>query len=450
MQILSRGVLVLAGLAVFLVEISCGQVPPDLPGATLAEYLNSSCPHPPYNPPLPEAQDQLQRAFTSQKRFFVVIGASRYPADNGQADSSDDRPFVESSARRVRDALIKHGYQEAGFLVGRDATKEKVRQALRQFQNVGPEVSVVVYYAGHAVPGDSATNDDLYLQLANERVALGNGLPVSLVLGELQGPKTGDNRPTSRARVFLVIDSCYSGQPLLNAPIWRAGMLTSLVLLTSARAEQRSWPLTLPDGDVATAFGYFFARALTDDWDCTDRLRDGAITIWEVHLYLDRRLKEVRDRKLIEDAMTPDFSDPEHHSMLAYDPTRVVDTGIRTAVASIVVPPGLANQFAGTNTSMQVMADNETLHTIDFESLKKNADGSLEWFFPATPAEQQHMSIQVWRPNGQVTTSRVGEPSMVRIPGRIPAGATNVILQQASPASASLKGVQILSNAIVR
>lgn len=285
----------------------------------------SQCPAGPYVAVAPP--DRLEAVFSGRKRYRLVIGASvNIP------DPSRNLTYVESTARLVDGALKDAGYTESlGLLVGRDATKAKVIEALESIGSLDSTAQIVVYYVGHG--RRSTTGGDLVLTVADQPVDSDSGLAVRTLLATALTPF--DPRFRKIPRVVLVIESCFSGAASVFQPGFRSVFedgrntdFSRLAFLSSSSSTEESRPLP---GDTVGAFGRFFADALNKDWACTDKAADGALTIQEIAARIQERLAVAK--MTIGGLMQPDFLDRGHYSTLVYRPDRVANLeGFRAAV----------------------------------------------------------------------------------------------------------------------
>jgi hypothetical protein len=320
------------------------QRPQDSPLAAVV----TSCRAPSYLPP--PNPDRVALLWSASKRYQLVIGADQYAMS-----PEHDRPFVGLTTRFVSARLTERGFAplpsfataSEPFLSGSTATKARIWDAIREMRRktLGNDVGVI-YYVGH---GSVAPNQhDLSLATQDRPVEADEGIRVSDIVGELS---LGEYRSNilEIPKIILVLDTCYSGnfvshdgvvltdadgvQKLANIA---SGYPTpdKMVLLTATApgGSNRAYELR---GAGLSAFGFFFARALSEDWACADTTADGIMTIRELEAFLRNRLNAAHKAALIEGVMRPFKRTRDDSSFLAYDATKYATDGDRGSLVEL-------------------------------------------------------------------------------------------------------------------
>jgi hypothetical protein len=216
----------------------------------------------------------------------------------------------------------------------------------------------IIYYVGH---GNIASNgSDLTLAIYEEPVASDQGYRVSDLLGLLQ-LSIYRSSIAEIPHFFIILDACFSGtvaqsskpaiqtidgvQHLVEIPGGGPVIPDQMAILTSTAAGSSSSAYEL-QGSGLSAFGYYFARALKEDWACSDSLsRDGILTLLEMKQYLKERLKLASDKGAVAAAMSPSMLARDGNALLAYRADKYLEPGFRDLIFSLLIQPG-ANQTA--------------------------------------------------------------------------------------------------------
>jgi hypothetical protein len=334
--------------------------PPSKP--VIPAALTPACSLPAYKqPPNP---DKIDLALKQRKRYRLVIGAGKFSQSQGM-----DRSFVAATAADVDQALDKAGFaplpslsKDHPYLVNEGATKQAIKDALAAMAQVMSDKDYgVVYYVGHGMVAPS--NKDVSLAVYDKPVAADEGIRVSDLLGELEiGQWRSDI--TEIPHFLIVLDACYSGnatlgsQPLLitikNVQRIVNGDNQSVpdhVAIMSATSDGDSSSAYELVGTGESAFGFYFARALEEQWPCADALPDGILTLSELIDYLTRKLRNagngIAGQKYTEATMVPRLltSNNYDHAFIAYSAAHYSKDGVRDLIADIEVEP-TADQVA--------------------------------------------------------------------------------------------------------
>jgi len=326
------------------------------PQMNLLQTITAMCPAPNYIPP-PEPDD-VGLIWNKSNRYQLVIGVDEYalsPASN--------RAFVRRTAQTVSARLTELGFaplpmfamSKEPFLSGASATKEMIWQAVREMRQKtkGDDVGII-YYVGHG--SITPSNADLTLATQDRPIASDEGIRVSDIVGELS---LGEYRNNIQEipKIILVLDTCYSGNFLgpdgkttivESAGIQRLTTIASgyptpdkMVVLTATGQGTVNRAFEL-NGTGVSAFGFFFVRALAEDWACADTAADGVLTIREIYQFLSLRLQNARKLNLIEGTMRPLKRNNDENSFVFYDPKKYAVPGDRGALVALtaLAPPG--------------------------------------------------------------------------------------------------------------
>lgn len=295
-------------------------------------------------------RDQMQR----RKLYRLVIGAGEF-----QYDPVLNRQFVEPTAQMIDKRLNDLGYlplpslekSAKPYLSGAGAKKQAIKDALKEIvQITEPEDLVVIYYLGHG--SVTPSNKDLSLSVYDRPVAEDEGIRVSDLLATLELGRF--RRDISEMPgLIVVLETCYSGNVTRGS---RVGIITDSkgvqrleaiggelvppqVVLLSATVDgdtSRAYGL---HGSRYSAFGYFFARALKEEWACVDRNVDGILTVEEMKEHLQTRLHDAFQYAEIDGQMEPASLGRDRFSFIAYDPSRYGDEGDRMRIIRLLLTP---------------------------------------------------------------------------------------------------------------
>ena len=151
-------------------------------------HYHSSVDHPDYQYP------------EDRRKYAVVIGIGSYR-------SLPPAEFADRDARDIRNHLIALGYppRHIWLLVNSNATKEDMTNVLEHWlpEKTGPDSEIFFYFAGHGSPGIHSQKSYLIPWNSNPE-----NLEVSVFSTERLAQDL--NRLSAR-RIFVVLDSCFSG-----------------------------------------------------------------------------------------------------------------------------------------------------------------------------------------------------------------------------------------------
>jgi hypothetical protein len=158
--------------------------------------------------------DGYETLLNSHPRYRLVVGSDSFA--NPVVNSALHRPFVRTTAALVDSRLDALGYQplpsrtnKLPYLVGSDATKQAVRDALSELATLTSQGGTgFVYYVGH---GSTADNHfDVSYSVYDRPVESDEGIRGSDILGLLT-VDTYQNKKAQIPRFIVIFDSCYSG-----------------------------------------------------------------------------------------------------------------------------------------------------------------------------------------------------------------------------------------------
>jgi hypothetical protein len=335
------------------------QVPPQVQEP--APELRPACAPPQYSPVPPP--DTIAQLLQGRKRYRLVIGAGEFldqPALN-------NRTFVEPTAVLVDARLAELGYEPlpgvvsskgAPYLVGKNANRTAISAALDEMANAAQGQDFgIVYYVGHG--NITPAGNDLTLSLYEEPVSADHGYRVTDLFGRLETGSVYRSSIKEIPHLFIVLDACFSGTiaQASHPDVATIGGVQRLVeisgggpvipdqmsLLTSTAPGSTSSAYEL-QGTGLSAFGYYFARALKEDWACSDAMsKDGILTLLEMKEYLRKRLLLAFSKGALVASMSPRMLARDENSLLAYRADKYNEPGFRELIYSILVEPS-ANQ----------------------------------------------------------------------------------------------------------
>jgi len=322
--------------------------------------LTPACSHPPYIPIPPPPPDEIQVALNQRKRYRLVIGAGEY-----SLDASMNRSFVDPTASMVDSRLAELGFlplpslaSQTPYLAGAAATKAAVMAALNEMLSVTSQQDYgIIYYVGHG--SIALSNNDLTLGVYDRPVGRDDGIRVSDILGTLE---FGDWRSdiTEIPHYLLILDACFSGNAALGNRVAmnttnnvqrleqiQGQIVPPQIAIIAATSDGDSSSAYELHGTNASAFGYYFARALKEDWACSDAITpDGILTLNELTTYIKDRLKLASDQGFTDALMVPTILNKDMNAFIAYDPSKHAIDGLRSEVVSLEIQPTLASQAA--------------------------------------------------------------------------------------------------------
>jgi len=147
-----------------------------------------------------------------RKLFALCVGINDYSFPD-----IPDLSYAENDAAKVAELLKKdYGFDKVTLLIGKNATKEKIIDALADLQDsskVTKEDGVVIYFSGHGVTVKVNKGQQGYLLPTDAKVNLKNiENPAPFRRSALRMDALKDDADAIPARhVLFLVDACYSG-----------------------------------------------------------------------------------------------------------------------------------------------------------------------------------------------------------------------------------------------
>ncbi|HZL29298.1 MAG TPA: caspase family protein [Acidobacteriaceae bacterium] len=336
------------------------KVPPD---------LIKSCDAPAFRPPK-QPPDVVFESLLAHKRYRLVIGPGFFGVN-----SPDNRDFIEPTAAMVDAALDARGFQplpdpemssltgdtKKHYLSGKTATEENIRSALillSTLMNSDPNNHAIIYFVGHGAI--SPSHLDVTLSVADQPVNDHDGLRFSDLVGLLTIRTYQTTSALSIPNYIVVLDTCFSGNAALGASaqvVEQYGVQSiqevehiphpeQIAILSSTQAGSNSEAFGLKDTNVS-AFGYFFARSIQEDWNCTDsETRDGIITLTEIKDYVSPKLQEAKGMGYLAADMKPYLPRADDLKFMDYDPNRTTEDGFARHIMAVNFAPRKSGDLA--------------------------------------------------------------------------------------------------------
>jgi len=333
-------------------EISAQTVAPVLP-----QDLVAACAPLAYTPIKTPPPDAIAAAISASKRYRLVIGVGEYAANPEM-----NRDYVDPTAQMVDQRLAEVGYtalptlpKDRPLLTGTAATKSAIMDALQEMVKLTSTGDTgVIYYVGHGLMAPS--NSDVTLGVYDRPVQPDEGIRVSDILGTLAFNRYRGTI-VQIPHFIVVIDACVSGNAAIGdaTTIADRNGIERIVNITYQQiAPQMAILTATSDGKNPeayelgksgySAFGFFFARALKEDWACADTdSPDGILTLHELQSYLRRKLDRAQQEQAIPDAMTPRILSADRNAFIAYDPSKHYVDGAREDIVTVALNAGLTN-----------------------------------------------------------------------------------------------------------
>jgi hypothetical protein len=331
--------------------------------------LIKPCDAPAFRPPK-QPPDVVFDSLLAHKRYRLVIGPGFF-GDN----SPDNRDFVEPTAAMVDAALDARGFQplpdpemssltgdtKRHYLAGKAATEENIRSALillSTLMNSDPNNHAIIYFVGHGAI--SPSHRDVTLSVADQPVNDHDGLRFSDLVGLLTIRTYQTNTAPSVPNYIVVLDTCFSGNAALGVSaqvveqygiqsiqaVENIPLLGQIAILSSTQAGYNTESFGLKDTNVS-AFGYFFARSIQEDWNCTDsETRDGIITLTEIKDYVSPKLQQAKDMSYLAAEMRPYLPPADDLKFVDYDPKRTTEDGFARHLMAFNFAPQRSGDLA--------------------------------------------------------------------------------------------------------
>ena len=217
--------------------------------------------------------------------------------------------FCRKDAEAMRDLLSDRRYSPSAYvrvhyLLGEEATRERVRTALERLgDRAAPVDTVIVYFASHGIQQDGGQAFWVLHNSKVDRVSYGNEeirIVPQTALGQPEIHRLL-NRIKAR-RIVVLVDSCFSAATVISYPRGKdfkspkaknpfdgfkgAGR----VVITASGGTQNAAELPqLGHG----AFTYFLLEGLKGKADSN---MDNVVELWEIWQYLDKKVTDAARR----------------------------------------------------------------------------------------------------------------------------------------------------------
>ena len=308
----------------------------------------------PYQP-LPTDKDAVLNFLKNRKRFRLVIGAGEFVQS-----PKENRDFINLTAELIDKKLDDLKYDPlptlkakgTPFLAGVNANKQAIKDALADIvANTTNDDIAIIYYLGHGTV--TADSKDLMLSVYDRPVAEDEGIRLSEMITMLE--KAATNQPGTVVQIphfIIVLETCYSGIGTMqnaSVSVQQNGHIrieqienqvvpNQIAILSSTADGDRDLSYDLK-GTKMSAFGFFFLRALDQDWACADKIPDGILTLEELRSYLSGMLGQAYNQRDIAGMMTPSVKNDGHKYFIAYNPELRVIDGERTDIVQVFIQP---------------------------------------------------------------------------------------------------------------
>ena len=322
----------------------------------LPKDLLIPCPTPTFTP-VNETPDKIEQLFTNIQKYRLVIGAGEFK----DQPKVNNRAFVAPTAALIDARLGEAGYSPlpnlavsgTPYLEGARATKGAIKDALSEMAGKLKEGDLgIIYYVGHGSIAPS--HRDLSLSVYDRPVDDDEGIRVSDIIGSLEVSQYRTD-VKEIPHYIIVLETCYSGIAVPDQE-WvistagglqtvsqvknQASTLPQIVIISATTIGLDTVAYDL-HGTNLSAFGFFFLRALNEDWECADTNQDGILTLNELTNYIADRLQlaATLTPPAIDGLMKPEESTREPLNFLAYSAAHHVIDGDRGQIAQVWVQP---------------------------------------------------------------------------------------------------------------
>jgi hypothetical protein len=319
--------------------------------ASAPARLRPVCPKPKYTRVKPP--DEIAKLLTERKRYRLVIGAGEF-RDQPQFN----RAYVGETAKLIDEQLDSLGYtplpslKNRPYLIGQDANKATITAALEEMaKQAGQEDIGIIYYIGHGTVTHDHT--DLALAVWDRPIAPDEGVRVSEDLIGLLTVNEYRSNIREVPHFVVVLETCYSGNiaiasqtmtvennglQTVEATAPRLVIPNQIAILAATAEGDNTQAYALGDTNFS-AFGYYFTRALSEDWACADKeTPDGILTLTELQAYLGSRLDLARTNGAV-GKMNPQIRSDGQITFIAYSPEHHVIDGMRDRVVTLLAHP---------------------------------------------------------------------------------------------------------------
>jgi len=228
-------------------------------------------------------------------RYALLVGISNYPSDRSLAPLPRAVLDVEALRQVLTDPEIG-GFEKSDVAVLKDADETTIRSAIYElFAKCRPEDLVLFYFSGHGVVDD---RDKFYLTGSTTQT---NSLPPTAVSSKYIHDEMNGSRSQHQV---IILDCCNSGAFPDGMKGNKSVMVKALpelggegrAILAASDSSQYAFE---EKGFELSLYTHFLVEGLKTG--AADRDEDGQVSVNELHLYTEEKVKSVNDR------MTPKF-----------------------------------------------------------------------------------------------------------------------------------------------
>lgn len=216
------------------------------------------------------------------KLIVVAVGVNDY------ANLPQDLRFASNDARAIAAAMNNQEnvlFDEVETILVADGanrpTKKNIEQALRSFETAGPNDTVILFVAGHAVMQD----DDYFFLPHDAQIRSDKSLNKETAIRW----QTFQNAlASSKGRRILLVDTCHSGNAF-NPTFIKDTADQDIVVIASTDGE------TLAQEREQFGHGVFTYALLEGLKGRADLFKDDRVTITELHTWLTNRVESLTE-----------------------------------------------------------------------------------------------------------------------------------------------------------
>lgn len=255
---------------------------PNMPGgAAMSNGLASGAPVIKVSNPINNQIDQqLVSQFISdtwknkqRHRFMLVIVADKYGSDSFDVQDTSPAKIAETFNNLYYEGATNDNPPLEDkpplpvILSGAKATTTAITDEIKKYSALSSDDSLLIYILAHG----EATPNDFKFYTYDSFVTMTTLVDVTSGI---------------KAPIYIVLDSCNSGKAIASSKISTEDLKNTVVIAASPEDGEAAFMKDIK----ASAFSYFFNRAVDEDWDFADDNHDGVITFFEINQYLQNRL----------------------------------------------------------------------------------------------------------------------------------------------------------------